>query len=156
MSVLIQGYQLREIGFGVQVLKAAQTTPQTATANLFTVAGGAVLVTSLLGQISTLTPATTNTLALGTAPTTGTAATGGIASAVSIASLEAGTWVGVQPSSAKAGALVVGANAGAALFVQTPFVVPAGTITWTTTGSATGGMKWYLTYVPLDTGATVS
>lgn len=156
MSVIIQGYQLREIAFGVQVLKAAQNTPQTATADLFTVAGGSVLVTSLLGLVTTVTPSTVNTLALGTAPTTGTAETAGIASATSIASQEAGTWLATQASSGAAGALVVGGHAGNALFLPAPFVVSAGFITWTTTGSATGQIAWYLTYVPLDTGASVS
>jgi hypothetical protein len=156
MSVIIQGAQLRAIAFGTQVVKGAQALPQTATATLFTVAGGSVLVTSLLGQFTVAAGATVTTLALGTVPTTGTASSTGIATATAITSLEAGTWVGVQASSGKAGALVAGGNAGAALFVATPFVVPAGTISWTTSASDTGSMKWYLTYVPLDTGATVS
>lgn len=156
MSVIIQGYQLREIAFGVQVTKAAANLPQTATATLYTVAGGNVLVTSLFGQITTAAGATVTTLALGTAPTTGTASTTGIATATAITSLEAGTWVGVQASSGKGGALVAGGNAGAVVFAATPFVVPVGTITWTTSASDTGQMAWWLTYVPLDTGATVS
>jgi hypothetical protein len=34
--------------------------------------------------------------------------------------------------------------------------VSAGTITWTTSASNTGAMRWYLTYVPLDNGAALS
>ena len=159
MSVIIQGPQLRAIALGTLVTKAAQALPQTATATLYTVSGGSVLVTSLLGQVQAVaTGATVTTLAVGLAPTTGTAATAGVATATAITSREIGTWVGVQSSAGLAGALVVGANAGAALFLHTPagFVVPAGTITWTTSASDTGQMAWYLTYVPLDTGASVS
>lgn len=157
MSVIIQGYQLREIAFGVQVLKAAQALPQTATATLFTVSGGAVLVTSLLGLVSgTAIGATATNLSLGTVPTTGTAESAGIATATAITSLEIGTWVGVQASSGAAGALVSGGHAGNAVYLPAPFVVSAGTITWTTSASDTGKMAWYLTYVPLDTGASVS
>ena len=159
MSVIIQGPQLRAIALGSLVTKAAAALPQTATATLFTVSGGSVLVTSLIGQVQAVAiGATATTLALGTVPTTGTAASSGIASATAITSKEIGTWVGVQAASGVAGALVVGGNAGAALFLHTPagFVVPAGTISWTTSASDTGKMAWYLTYVPLDTGATVS
>lgn len=157
MSVIIQGYELRTIAFGPQVLKAAQTLPQTATSTLYTVSGGSVLVTSLLGVVSGVaTGSTVTTLALGTAPTTGTASTTSIATAVAITSLEIGSWVAPQASSGKGGALVVGANAGATLFLANPFVVPAGAITWTTSASDTGKIAWYLTYVPLDTGASVS
>lgn len=157
MTAYLHGYQLRTLNLGQQVLKASQALPQTATATLYTVAGGSVLVTSLLGMVATTpTGATVTTLALGTVPTTGTASTTGIATATAITSLEVGAWVAPQASSGKAGALVVGATAGAAVFVAAPFVVPAGTITWTTSASDTGQMAWYLTYVPLDTGASVS
>lgn len=157
MAAFIQGSQLRTLLFGSQVLKAAQALPQSATANLFTVAGGSVLVTSLFGVVSgTAIGATVTTLALGTAPTTGTANTAGIATATAITSLEIGTWVAPQASAGKAGALVAGAHAGDAVFTPLPFVVPAGTITWTTSASDTGQMAFYLTYVPLDTGASVS
>lgn len=159
MSVIEQGYQLRALIFGTQVTKAAAALPQTATATLFTVSGGSVLVTLLLGEVSgTAIQNQACTLALGTVPTTGTASSTGIATATAITNKEAGTWVAPQASSGAAGALVVGGNAGAALFLQAPmaFVVPAGTITWTTSASNTGKMAWYLNYVPLDTGASVS
>lgn len=165
MSVIIQGSQLREIAFGVQVKKAAQTLPQTATADLYTVSGGSVLVTSLFGQVSgTATGATATTLKLGMKPTVGTAESAGIATAEAITSLEIGTWIGVQAASVVSGTpdtytigkLAVADHAGTTMFAPVPFVVPAGTITWTTSANDTGKIAWYLTYVPLDTGASVS
>lgn len=36
------------------------------------------------------------------------------------------------------------------------FAVNAGTLTWTTDASDTGQMAWYLSYVPIDSGASVS
>ena len=157
MGNFVKGYQLRELLFGVQVTKAAQALPQSATSTLYTVSGGSVLVTSLFGVVSgTAIGATVTTLALGTVPTTGTASSTGIATATAITSKEIGTWVAPQAASGVAGALVVGGNSGAAPYPPTAFVVPAGTITWTTSASDTGKMAWYLTYVPLDTGASVS
>jgi hypothetical protein len=156
MSLIIQGYQLRTLAFGSQVIKASQNLPQSTTATLFTVSGGAVLVTSLLGLVTTVIQSTDPVLSLGTAPTTGTAETSGIATTVSLASAEVGTWLGVQAASGVAGALINGGHAGNAVWLPASFVVSAGTITWTTGASKTGQLKWYLTYVPLDTGASVS
>ena len=158
MTAIIQGYQLREIAFGVQVIKTAQTFPQGApgTATLYTVAGGNCLITSLFGIVTTVIAGTDPQLSLGTAPTTGTAETSGIATSTAITSAEVGTFLGVLAASGKAGALVNGAHAGNAVWATTPFVVAPGTITQTAQVAETGAVTWYLTYVPLDTGATVS
>jgi hypothetical protein len=156
MSVIIQGYQLREIAFGSQVIKTAVAFPQTATGTLYTVASGNVLVTSLFAILTTATT-TDPQITLGTAPSNGgTAETAGIASTTALTSKEVGTWLGVLAASGKAGALVVGTASGSALWATTPFVVAPGTITITTAASEGGAATWYLTYVPLDTGATVS
>lgn len=158
MSVLIQGYQLRELAFGTRVTKAAGSLPQTTTATLFTVTGGNVIVTSLIGEVTTLIQSSDPvvTIGCGTPTIGGTLDVDGIATSTTLASAEVGTLVTVQPSSGLAGALVVGSLAGAAIYLPTPFVVSAGTITWSTGASKTGAMKWYLTYVPLDDGASVA
>lgn len=157
MAAFIQGAQIRLLEYGFQVLKAAQALPQTATATLFTVTGGRVVITSLAGTVSTVIGGTATTLALGTAPTVGTANTSGMAAATAITSKEAGTHIWL-PTTATTGALNVGANAGAAaqLLGGQAYVVSAGTITWTTSASTTGAISWALTYIPLDTGASIS
>lgn len=159
MSVIIQGYQLRTLLFGHQVVNAAQTPPNSgASATLFTVAGGAVLVTSLIGRVSTVLSGTTGAIALGTKPTGGTEETAGIATAGVVGGAEVGTLLTPLASSGLAGALVVsGKVAGNAPFLPEPFAVNTGTIEVTTSvATMTGKIDWYLTYVPLDTGASVS
>jgi hypothetical protein len=156
MSVIIQGAQLRTIAYGTQVTKAAANLPQTATATLFTVAGGAVLVTSLIGIVTTVIQSSDPVLTLGTAPTVGTLDTDGIATSTVLTSAEVGSWVVPLATSGLGAAFALGTLAGQAPFLPNPFVVSAGTITWTTGASKTGAMKWYLTYVPLDNGASVS
>lgn len=160
MSIIIQGSQLRTIAFGQQVTKAAANLPQSATATLFTVSGGAVLVTSLIGLVSgTAIQSSDPVLSIGTAPTTGTAETSGIATTTVLTSAEIGTWLTVAPSSGLPGALVVmatAAKAGNTVYLPAPFVVSAGTITWTTGASKSGKIAWYLSYVPLDNGASVA
>lgn len=155
MANFNQGAQIRLIEYGFQVTKTALALPQSATATLFTVTGGRVIVTSLIGTVSTAIQNQACTLALGTVPTTGTAASTGIATATSIINLEAGTHVYLPQTK---GALTVNANAGAAaqMFAGAAYVVSAGTVSWTTSASNTGAMSWALTYIPLDTGAAVS
>lgn len=141
---------------GILVTKPAQNLPQTATANLFTV-GGTVLVTGLLGVVTTAVGAVATTLALGTAPG---AATASIATATAVTSKAAGTALAPVGASGVGGALIVGGAA----FVQSPpmalspFVLGTGTtnITWTTSASTTGQVQWYLWYTPIDFDASVS
>lgn len=157
MSVIVQGYQLRELLFGVQVTKSWTLPASATTQTLFTVANGNVLVTSMLGLVTTVIGSTATTLALGTVPTTGTAESAGIATATAITSAEKGTWVAPQGSSGAAGALVNTGHAGSVPYLPVPFVVPPGTLSATTSANAGGGViLWYVTYVPLDTGATIS
>lgn len=160
MTVIIQGAQLRTIAFGQQVLKGPVTPPNSgSSATLYTVAGGAVLVTALIGRVTTVMSGTTGAIALGTKPTAGTEETSGIATAGVIGGAEVGTILAVgQSSSGLAAALVVsGKLAGNVPFLATPFAVNTGLIEVTTSvATMTGAIQWYLTYVPLDTGASVS
>jgi hypothetical protein len=157
MATILQGSQLRQVELGFQVLKAAQTLPQTTTLTLFTVTGGRVAVTSLVGTVSTVIGAGAVTMSLGLAPTVGSPNTAGIAGlTASLAAKEAGTNFWLPPIAG--GTLLVGANAGAAAqLTANVYVATTGTITWTTAAaSTTGAVSWALTYIPIDTGASVS
>jgi hypothetical protein len=137
---------------GISVIKAAQNLPQTATANLFAVSG-AVLVTALLGEVTTALGGTATSLSVGT-----TASNTAIATSTAASSLPAGAWLVPQNASGIGGALITTS----APFVPpelgevNPFVVSAANITWTTTANDTGQVKWYLWYIPIDAGASVS
>jgi hypothetical protein len=156
MSTIIQGYLLRTSLFGNQVIKAAQALPQNTTATLATVTGGMVLITSMLGIVTVAVGATATNLSVGTVPTIGVASVTGIGAATPIASTPIGSWITPVQSAGISGQLAVGANAGTAVFLPTPMVVSAGTITWTTSANNTGQVKWYFTYVPVDTAAFLS
>lgn len=160
MSSMVKGTQQRQLELGYQIIKTGLTPPNSgSTSTLFTVAGGLVLVTSLIGRVTTVMSGTTGAIALGTAPTVGTANTAGIATAGVIGGAEVGTLVGPLSSSGLGGGLVVGSSkqAGASVWLTTPFVVNTGNITITTSvATMTGALSWYLTYVPYDTGASVS
>ena len=149
MGAFVQGKQLRQLNFGTKVEKAAATLPATAYGSLFTISGGRVIVTGIVGEVTTICSATATNLKLTATPTTGTAVD--VATDVAIANKEVGCLFGVSAY----GSALVASNAGATAIPQTPFVVPIGTLGLTTSATNTGAAKWALTYVPLDDGAAV-
>jgi hypothetical protein len=223
-----QGYQLEELVFGPPIIKGPLTLPQTATSTLYTVTGGAIIVTGFLGLVTTAIGGNTN-LSIGITPSGGSNAPAGIASATALTNaLTAGSVIAMPATPGGANAtiatpvsgnpvsgtpytnnyqgtvqvvvstgtgitsVVIGGNtvqsgagsgtfqvpqhesitinwtttqptfawtASTALQSGTPgtvvnlakeHVVPAGVITWTTSASVTGAIKWYLTFMPLD------
>lgn len=153
MSVIISGSQVRQILLGTKVDRSTATIPQTATQNIFTVTGGRILVTGLLGEVTTVIGGTATTLKVSTAPTTGTAVD--LTSATAITSKEVGSQA-TLPLTAAAALVVNNGGGGGQLPTHAPYVVPIGSITITTSASTTGAIKWSLTYIPLDDAASVA
>jgi hypothetical protein len=161
MSVLIQGNQQRALLLGVRVQTAAITNPQTASTAIFTVSGR-VIVTSLIGEVTTVQGATANSFNITFDPT-GAGAVGNVCAATVCTSDAVGTFYsvsGVQAdllgSQTAGGTQVpthvlspVGASQGLG------FMVPAGSMLLAASGSNTGATQWTLTYIPLDDGASV-
>jgi hypothetical protein len=54
MSTLIAADQIRSLLVGIKVQRATAALPQTAAGSLFTIAGGKVLITSLVGEVTTV------------------------------------------------------------------------------------------------------
>lgn len=159
MASSIAGVQQRGLLFGLQVSKLAQTPPNSgASATLFTVTGGAVLVTMLAGKVSTILSGSTGAIALGQTPTGGVAATGGIATAGVVGGAAVGTWVSAVPlTTGLPGAVQANTLGGTAVGIGMPIIVNAGIITVTTSvATMTGAIDWYLMYVPLNDGASVA
>lgn len=154
MTTILQGTQLRLIEFGQKVDEPAAVLPATTTSHIFTVTGGRVAITALVGTCTTVCSATATTLAIGTTPTVGTASTTSLASAVAITSKEVGTMVALGATAGAA--LIVGTNAATPAMLALPIVVSAGTIDLTTSATNTGAFSWSLLYIPIDDGASVT
>src|SRR4051812_30789230 len=152
MSSGIPGKKLRDLTFGVRVERATAVLPATAYGALFTVAGGRVLITALVGELTVVASGTATTVKVTGTPTTGTAVDWTTATAVT--SKEVGSQMTLPAASG--GALVV-QNAGAGGQVQpaAPYIGAIGTIGITTSATNTGSAKWTVIYQPLDDGATV-
>jgi hypothetical protein len=153
MSLFPRGY-----GLGVQVVKAAQGLPGATTSTLFTVAGGAVLVQFIAGVVTTAIQNQACTLSLGSTPTSGTAGNAAIATATSVSNKPIGTFYVPQWASEVGGTPIIANNvqAQSGPASTSSFLAFTGLITWTTSATNTGQMVWYLAYLPVDAGATVS
>lgn len=147
MASQIPGKGLRANAFGLTVVRAAAVLPATTTATIFNVTGR-VIVTNILGEVTTAMSATATTLALNFLSTpAGT--NGDIGAAVAVTSLPVGSFYGAPTvgSTAVVGPLVVQNN---------EFVLNTGIIRITTSATNTGAMSWYVNYVPLTDGSSIT
>jgi hypothetical protein len=151
VSTIIQGTQLREIALGryLQGKTSDLTAGGDATYQVFTVAGGEVLITALWGVVDTVIGVETGTLALVLDPTTGTTQTPVAASAPSAADTAAGTTIGFRDQ----GDGTMDFESGG--FPLPALVVTTGEVEVLAASSIDGVIDWYCTWVPLTPGATV-
>jgi hypothetical protein len=123
------------------------------TATIFTVAGGPIVVTHLVGVCVTGNDTTATLLKFTADPTDG-GATDLSAASATLASAAAGTMLNITGTVANATVITV---AGTAIEQAGGIVVPAGVIQTITTGGVTTG-TWYfaMRYKPLAPGVTVT
>lgn len=152
MTTMIQGDQLRTLLLGTKVDRATAALPQTATGSLFTVTGGRVLVTSVVGEVTTSIQAQANAIKLVATPS-GSGAVNDLSGTVESNGLAAGGLLGIT---GLAGDAMVKSTGGGVSNLRNPVVVAAGAIGLSAAASNTGSVKWSLTYIPLDDGATVA
>lgn len=149
MSVIIQGNQLRGVALGTRVSKATGTLASE-TKTLFNVTGGKVLITSIVGEVTTAITVA-NSYKLQANPTTGT--TGNLCAATDIGTTDtpAGSLLGFDGIAASS----IQQGPGTAPLLQRPIAVNTGTIEHVSAGTD-GAITWVLTYVPIDDGAAIT
>lgn len=158
MSVMIQSDQLRTLLLGNKIDRATATLPQTATGSIFTVAGGRVVVTSIVGEVTVALGATATSLNLVHTPTVGTV--GDLCAATVCTSDSVGTLYSITGvpadlmSAEKIGGTVVPVDYNTGLPLRM-LVLPIGAIGLKASASDTGSVKWSITYVAYDNGASV-
>lgn len=152
MSVLDNGAALRKGLLGLTVSRATATLPATTQAAIFNINTGRVIVTGLVGTVTTATGATATNLKVTGNPTSGTDVD--IAANVASASKEIGSTFTLPATFG--GALVVNNAGGAPLQLGVGVVLNPGTLDLVTSATNTGSVKWDITYVPLDAGANIT
>lgn len=150
MSTIIKGTSLRQIDLGIKLDGGIKTLPQTTTTTLFTVTGGRILVTSMVGLVTTVVQAQANAAQIVATPTVGTV--NNITGTVDINAAAVGSLLSVLGLAADA--LVLSTGGGISL-VRNPFIVAVGTLGFKTAASSTGATSWSITYIPYDDAAVV-
>lgn len=150
MSVLDNLKGMRMSVLGARVERADASLPQTAAEALFTVTGGKVLITGIVGEVGTVIETQANNTKLTANPTVGTSVD--ICAVLSITADEAGTLYSITGTLTDA---LVGTTAGAVAAQAKNVIVNAGTIDLNCAASNTGTIAWTVFYVPIDDGAAI-
>jgi len=157
MSVIIQGDQVRTILLGVRVHRPTEALPaDAATDALFTIAGGRVILTSLVGRVTTALQAQANAVKLSYDPTAA-GTTFDLCTAVETNGDAVGQTYYIAGDVGTPGGLLVGGAVGQANPVfPKPLLLDAGSILVDCADGGTGSVEWTVTYIPYDNGASVA
>lgn len=147
MGTQVAGKSLRTLIYGTRVFRAAAVLPATGNQTIFTV-NGRVILTGLIGEVTTVMTATATNLKATTVSTVGSVATDLCANTL-VTSLAVGNLFGVSGAAATAATIGSSINQSNEQFVQ------PGIIRITTDATNTGAMTWTALYVPLDDGANI-
>ena len=154
MSVLIQGDQLRALLRGVRVSRATAALPQTTTSTLFTISGGKVLITGIVGEVTTVIQTQADNTKLSFDPTDA-GATQDLCAVLDITADAVGTMYSITGTPATAMQDALNFLPSSKVPAQ-PIVLKPGSILLDCAASNTGSVKWDLCYIPLDNGASVA
>ena len=137
---------------GKKVDRTTASIAATGDTTIFTVTGGRIIVTSLIGEVTTVIQAQANALKIKSVPTTGTAKD--ISGTLDINGYEVGALISLDGTALTTA--LSGTNAGAALAMKPSGIfVPIGAIKYNTAATNTGAIKWSITYIPYDDAASV-
>lgn len=156
MSVIIQGSQLRTILLGSQVSKATGVVAN-GTTSLFTITGGRIVLTSLVGRVTVAIGGTISNCKLVYNPTAaGTSFDLNTATAITSDAVEQTYTIAGDVETP--GALLVAGAVGQANGVFTkPYILQAGALEQNLSADPVGGeITWSVTYIPYDDGAALA
>lgn len=135
---------------GPSVEKAAAGLPESGSADLFLVTGGRVLLTGIVGEVTTVIQTQANNTRLAFDPTV-TGSNVDLCANLNISADVVGTLYSI--TGVVADAMVDGLAVRA---MTTPIILQPGAVVLTTAATNTGQVKWKMWYMPLDSGVMVA
>src|SRR5882757_10559377 len=152
VTTIIANANIRQLAMGIKVDRVTSTLPASTDLTIFTVSGGRVILTSLVGEVTTIIQAQANAIKIKSVPTTGTSKD--ISGTLDINAFEVGALISLDGTALSTA--LSGTNAGAALsLTRGGLVIPIGGIKLNTAATNTGAIKWSMTYVPYENGSQV-
>ena len=135
---------------GFRVERDAASLPQTTDDALFTISGGRVLITQIVGEVTTVIQTQANNTKIKYNPT-GAGADTDLCAVLNISADAVGTYYGITGTVGDAmidGIRMVKGQVA-------PLVLEEGDIELDCAASNTGAIKWTIWYIPLDNGAAI-
>jgi hypothetical protein len=153
MSVLNNLSAFRESIFGVRVDRNTDTLPASTDEALFTVVGGRVFVTSIIGKVTTVIQTQANATKLKFNPTA-TGADVDLCATLDITADAVGTLYSITgdfSDAMKDGLLCLETDS----LLEKPIILSEGAIEIDCGATNSGSVAWSVTYFPLDNGAYI-
>jgi len=153
MAVLDELEAFTKAVLGKLVVRATALLPQTTDEAIFTITGGRVMVTSIIGEVTTVIETQANNTKLKFNPTAAGADTD-LCAVLSITADAVGTLysiTGDHSDAMKDGLLTLETDA----LLERGIILSPGDIELDCAASNTGSVKWSLRFVPIDTGASI-
>lgn len=155
MSVLNPNAAFAEGILGKRVERATAALPQTTTGALFTIGTGRVAITSIVGEVTTVIQTQVNNTKLQFDPTAA-GATQDLCAVLDISADAVGTMYSITGTPATAlGDSLNFVSADKMLPHSRPLILKPGQILLNCAASNTGSVKWTVTWIPYDDGASV-
>jgi len=145
------GLGLRMQKLGHRLVRPTATLPQTTSAPIFNIVGGKVLMTLIIGRITTVLGAVGN-MSLEENPTVGTLET--ICAVLAVGTYAQDDLIGI--TGVPAAAMVPAASGGIPGMTTAGVVLRVGTLDLRLSASSTGSIEWTVFYIPLESGAYMS
>jgi len=139
------------------VSTGAQITTGGSVANIFTITGGPIEVTALIGEVTTAVSANACAMKLIMDPTAG--ADTDMCAAIDINGFAINGWIYFDGTIANAAVLAIpGTALPLGIGMDVPLILLPGTVDMNLANSntTTGAITWYMRYKPLKTGITVT
>jgi len=141
--------------YRVKVAKKAQTSVKSSTPDLFDVDGGAILIKTFYGVITTTIGATATTMQINFDADTGFTDYG-FSTAVAITSDSAGHRIAFTDANPSVLTPIAGSAAGATTLMSGWFCGEGMIEGTASTNDNDGAITWYMEYIPLESGVTVT
>jgi len=148
-----KGMALRKLKLGTKVEKAATALPSSTTGTLFTVAGGRVLITGLVGEC-TVAVGGSNAIKLTALPTPTTAGDTDLCAEVDLNTCDIGDLISI--TGAPGDNILVAHKGSVQMLENKGVLLQEGTLAVAAGSTTDGTFKWTMFYVALDNGAYVS
>ena len=145
---------LGDMELGIRVDRATATLPQTGQYDLFTIAGGAVKVLGILGEVTTVIQTQANNTNLEFNPAAATLADSDLCAVLDISADPVGCLYTIDGTAGNA--MVDSGTTGFLIHtLAQPLYMSEGAIELHCAASNTGSVKWTIWYVPLEEGAYI-